>query len=156
MKRFSTAEEPAELPKVSPDDMNSFTTLLGYLGLSDEIVVSGDETNEVIPTEVVQNEKFNLHGPYITLQKEGKVAVHRPNWGYEYVLGENIYQQGIVHLKLKLEAFHNNGWLFVGIVKEDAVQPNNCYSYKWQVLMGGHLGGVVKYGKTGQIPLTMR
>ena len=149
MKKLSTAEEPAELPKVSPDDIISFTTLLGYLGLSDEIVVSGDETNEVIPTEVVQNEKFNLHGPYITLQKDGKVAVHRPNWGYEYVLGENIYQQGIGHLKLKLEAFHNNGWLFVGIVKEDAVQPNNCYSYKWTGSYGWTLGGSGQVWRNG-------
>ena len=102
------------------------------------------ETAEVVPTEIVRSEKFNLHGPQITLQ-EGKVAVQSPNGGHEYVLGEKVYQQEIVYLKLKLEAFGNNCWLFIGIVKEDSVQHNDCYSYScpgsygWALGWSGHM-----------------
>ena len=148
-KKIATPEKPAELPKVPPDDLKNFTALVEYLGLSEEIVVTADESNEVVPTELVLSEKFNLHGPNITLQEEGKVAVHSPNSGYEYVLGENVYQQGIVHLKLKLESFRDNGWLFVGIVKEDAVQQNNCMSHAWPGSYGWALGWSGQVWKNG-------
>ena len=44
-------------------------SLLEYLGLSDEILPTP-------PTEVVQNEKFNVCSSGITVQENGKVAVH--------------------------------------------------------------------------------
>ena len=148
-KKIATPEKPAELPKVPPDDLKNFTTLVEYLGLSEEIAVSADETNEVVPTELVLSEKFNLHGGNITIQEEGKVAVHSPNKGHEYVLGENIYQQGLVHWKLKLEAFRNDGWLLVGIVKEDAVKQNNCNSQRWSGSYGWVLGWSGQVRKNG-------
>jgi hypothetical protein len=139
-KRIATAEEPAELPQVPPGDLKYFTALLQYLGLRDEIVVHVAESNVGDPTEIVASEKFIIHGPEITLREEGKVAVHSPNRGFEFVLGENVYQQGIARLKLKLVAFENNGWLFVGIVKEDAAQLNNRSSYNWPASYGWELG----------------
>ena len=152
-KKIATPEERAELPKIPRNDLKNFTTLVRYLGLSEEIVVSADETNEVVPTAIVQSEKFNLHGPEITLQQEGKVAVHSSNSRHEYVFGENIYQQGIVHLKLKLESFHNNGWLLVGIVKQDAVQQNNGRSYEWPGSYGWALGGSGRIWKNGSVTI---
>ena len=149
-KKIATPEKPAELPKVPPDDLKNFTTLVEYLRLSDEIVVSADdETTGIVPTEIVTNEKFNLHGQEITVQEEGKVAVHSPNWKYEYVLGENIYQQNIVCLKLKLEAFRNNHFIFVGIVKEDAVQQNDVSSFTWPGSYGWALGTTGQAWKNG-------
>ena len=144
-KKIATPEKPAKLPKVSPDDWQNFTTLVEYLGLAKEIVVSADD----VTNEVVASEKFNLHGPEITLQEEGKVAVHSSCYEHEYVLGENIYQQGVVHLKLKLESFHNNGWLLVGIVKEDAVQQNNSGSFEWPGSYGWALGCTGQVWKNG-------
>ena len=91
-KKIATPKEQAESSKIPRNDLKNFSTLVGYLGLSEEIVVSANETNKVVPTEVVPSEKFNLHGRNITLQEEGKVAVHSPNLGYEFVLGDNIYQ----------------------------------------------------------------
>ena len=140
-KKIVTSEKPAELPKVPPDDLKNFIALLEYLGLSEEIGVSADE--------IVRSEKFNLHGPQITLQEEGKVAVRSLNWGYEYVLGENIYQQGVVHLKLKLESFKDNAWLLVGIVKEDAVQQKSSNSYGWPGSYGWVLGTSGQVWKNG-------
>ena len=148
-KKIVAPEKPAELPKVPTDDLKNFTALVEYLGLSEEIVVSADETNEVVPTEIVPSEKFNFHGPDITLQEEGKVAVHSSNRRCEYVLGENIYQQGTAHLKLKLEAFLGDGWLLVGIVKADAVQQNNSLSYKWPGSYGWALGRYGQVWKNG-------
>ena len=144
-----TSEKPAELPKVPPDHLKNFSALVEYLGLSEKIVVTADEPNEVVPIEIVPSEKFNLHGSKITLEEEGKVAVHSPNCGYEYVLGENVYQRGIVHLKLKLEAFRNDGQIFVGIVKEDGVRQNNCIPQSWYGSYGWALGWTGRVWKKG-------
>ena len=148
-KKIVTPEKPPELPKVPPDDLKNFTALVEYLGLAEEIVVSGDEPTEVVSTEIVSNEKFNLHGTGIILQEERKVAVQTRNGSHEYVLGEHIYQQGIVHVKLKLESFRDKGWLFVGMVKEDAVQQNDSNSYQWPGSYGWALGGYGQVWKTG-------
>ena len=150
-KKIATPEKPAKLPKVSPDDWQNFTALIEYLGLGEEIVVSADEIHEVVPNAVVQSEKFNLHGPKITLQEGRKVAVHSPHRAHEYVLGESIYQQGIVHLKLKLESFQDNRWLLVGIVKEDAVQQNNSRSHGWPGSHGWALGTSGQVWKNGSV-----
>ena len=111
-KKIATPENPVPLPKVAEDQAKSFNILLEYLGLSDEIV----------PAEKVPSEKFSQHSSnVVTLQEGGTVAVHSPNFGHSYVLGENVHQQGIVHFKLKLESFENNEWMFVGTVKGDVV-----------------------------------
>ena len=134
-KKISTPENPAPLPKVAEDQAKNFNILLEYLGLSDEIV----------PAEKVPSEKFNQHSSNaVTLQEGGTVAVHGPNNGHGYVLGENIYQQGIVHFKLKVESFQTNKWEFVGVVKGDVVPANNN-SYGWP---GSYRWGI---GRTGQI-----
>ena len=115
-KKIATPENPAPLPKVAEDQAKSFNNLLGYLGLSDEIV----------PPKIVPSEKFNQHSSGVSLDEGGKVAVHAgTHTGVEYVLGENIYQQGTVHLKMKLESFQDNYFMFVGMVKADVVPPNS-------------------------------
>ena len=63
---------------------------------------------------------------------------------YSYVLGENVYQQGIVHLKMNLESFKDNYWMYVGIVKADVVPPDNN-SYEWP---GSYGWGI---GRNGQV-----
>jgi hypothetical protein len=116
----------------------NFNNLLEYLGLS-----------EIVPAEKVPSEKFNQHSSnVVTLEEGGTVAVHSPNNGHSYVLGENVYQQGIVHLKMNLESFKYNYWMLVGIVKADVVPPNNN-SYSWPDSYGwilGQHGQVVKHG----------
>jgi hypothetical protein len=129
-KKIATPENPAPLPKVAEDQAKSFNILLEYFGLSDEIV----------PAEKVPSEKFNQHSSnVVTLQEGGTVAVHGPNGGHSYVLGENVYQQGIARFKLKVESFQTNKWVFVGVVKGDVVPPNNN-SYGWPGSYGWILG----------------
>jgi hypothetical protein len=107
-----------ELCRIAKRSKKSFNTLVEYLGLSDEIIVPVEETVEIVPTEMVPSgEKFNLHSPGITLQEDGKVAVHHGGYGGHQYVHENIYQQGILRFKLKLESFQNNHWMFVGIAK---------------------------------------
>jgi hypothetical protein len=134
-KKIATPEHPAPLPKVAEDQAESFNNLLGYLGLSDEIV----------PAEKVPSEKFSQHSSTgVTLQEGGTVAVRGPNNGHSYVLGENVYQEGTVHLKMKLESFKDNYLIFVGIAKADVVPPNNK-SRQWP----GSYGWV--FGQHGQV-----
>jgi hypothetical protein len=134
-KKIATPENPAPLPKVSEDQAKSFNILLEYFGLSDEIV----------PAEKVPSEKFSQHSSnVVTLQEGGTVAVHGPNDEHSYVLGENIYQQGIVRFRLKVESFKNNEWMLVGMVKADVVPPNNnsyswCGSYGWALGRNGQV-----------------
>jgi hypothetical protein len=129
-KKIATPENPAPLPKVAEDQAKNFNNLLEYLGLSDEIV----------PAEKVPSEKFNQHSStVVTLQEGGTVAVHGPNGGHSYVLGENVHQQGIVRFKMKVESFQNNEWMLVGIAKADVVPPDNN-SYKWPGSYGWALG----------------
>ena len=128
-KKIATPENPAPLPKVAEDQAKNFNNLLEYLGLS-----------EIVPAEKVPSEKFNQHSSnVVTLQEGGTVAAHGPNYGHSYVLGENIYQQGIVRLKMNLESFKDNYWVLVGIVKADVVPPNNN-SYSWRGSYGWALG----------------
>ena len=137
-KKIGTPENPAPLPKVAEDQAKSFNNLLGYLGLSDEIV----------PAEIIPSEKFNQHSSGVSLDEGGKVAVHGTHTGLEYVLGENIYQQGTVHLKMKLESFKDNYFMLVGIAKADVVPPNDD-SRQWPGSYGwgfGQCGEVWKEG----------
>ena len=127
-KKIATPENPAPLPKVAEDQMKSFNNLLEYLGLGDEIVPS---------------EKFNAHSSGVTLEEGGKLAVHGPGAENRYVLGENVYEQGIVRLNFKLESFQNNNWLFVGIAKADVVPPDNS-SQAWPGSYGWAFG---QYGE---------
>ena len=139
-RTIATAENPAPLPKVAEDQVKHFSNLVEYLGLGDEIV----------PPVIGPPEKFNLHSTGVTLQEGGKVAVHGSTPGHKYVLGENLYQQGIVRRKLKIESFQNNHWMLVGVTKGDVV-PKNDSSYGWPGSYGWVLGsnggqGVFKEG----------
>ena len=120
-KKISSPENPAVLAEVPKNQIKNFNTLLEYLGLSDEILPTP-------PSEVVQNEKFNVYSSGIIVQENGKVAVHDSNEGHKYILGENVYQRGIVRFKLKLESFQVNEWILVGIVKVDTI-PKDIHSY---------------------------
>ena len=131
-KRIATQENPAPLPKVPEDQMKNFDNLVEYLGLKDEL-------GRREPTEVGTGEKFNLRTSGVNLQDDGKVAVHDSARGLQYVLGENVYNQGIVRHKLKLESFENNNWILVGIVKADVV-PQNNNSYSWHESKAWALG----------------
>ncbi len=144
-KKIATAEDPAELPKVPRDEAKNFNTLVEYLQLSDEIAVPV----EIVPPEIVPSEKFNLHAPKITLQEDGKVAVHGPHQSPEYALGEKTYERGIARLRLKIESFQNNHWMFVGIVKGDVLLQNQRSSYAWPGSYGWALGGTGQVHKMG-------
>jgi hypothetical protein len=97
----------------------------------------------------VPSEKFNQHSSNaVTLQEGGTVAVHGPNYGHSYVLGENVYQQGIVRFRLKLESFQNKYWMFVGIATADVVPPNNN-PYLWPGSYGWALGSTGQVWKNG-------
>ena len=132
-KRVATPENPAPLPKVPDDQAKNFNNLIEYLGLTDEIVPA--------PT-LVPPEKFNLHSTGVTLQEGGKVAVHDATRAHKYVLGDNVYRQGIVRRKLKIEALQNNEWMLVGMVKGDVVPQNDTScnwpgSYGWSLANSG-------------------
>ncbi len=133
---MASLENPASLPKVSEDQLQSFTNLLEYLGLKDDIVPTS--------TEIFPLERFYLHSPNVALQEGGKVAVHDESGRYGYVLGENVYHQGTVNIKLKLESFGNNRCISLGIFignvipvhAEDNRSCNWSGSYGWE--LGSH------------------
>ena len=131
-KKISSPENPAVLAEVPKNQMKNFGTLLEYLGLSDEILPTR-------PTEVVQNDKFNVCSWGITLQENGKVAVHDSNRAHKYVLGENVYQRGILRFNLKLESFQYNNWILIGIVKAN-ITPKENRSYNCVDSKGWVLG----------------
>ena len=121
-KKIATPENPAPMPKVHQDHEKNFSNLVEYLGLSKEIPIE-------IATEKFNSrelsEKFHLHSRGISIQEDGKVAAHDSKGRFEYVLGENVYQHRIIRFKLKLEAFQNNQWTMVGILKADVVPQSN-------------------------------
>ncbi len=61
---------------------------------------------------------------------------------------KNVYHQGSVNIKLKLESFKDNEWMFVGIMRGDAVSdPRENCSCSWSGSYGwglGTYGGVWK------------
>ena len=138
VKKIKTPENPPPLPKVPEDQEESFSSLVQYLGLSNEIIMP--------------SEKFNSCSPGVSLQEGGLVAVHDQTSGHEYVLGENMYSEGTVNLKLKLESFKDNRWTFVGVAQEDITRarPLNLdhTSCRWSGSYGWGLsrtnGGVYK------------
>ncbi|CAB3993094.1 Hypothetical predicted protein [Paramuricea clavata] len=117
-KKIATAENPAALPKVSADQVKNFNVLLEYLGWVDETVLQKKLMKLFCKNSVRESEG-------ITLQEGGKVAINDPNSGHRYVLGKNVYQKGIVRLKLNMESFQNN----LGTSK---------YSYEGLVHMHGY------------------
>ena len=133
-KKIASPENPAPSPKVSEDQLQSFTKLVEYLGLNDEIVPT---SSEIFPSE-----KFQTHSQEVVLQEGGKVAVHGLTGFHGYVLGENVYHQGTVNIKLKLESFKDNQWMFVGIIRGDAVPvvPRDNHSCGWSGSNGWILG----------------
>ena len=128
-KKISTPEKLPVFPKVPHDERKNFKILFKYLGLSDEIN---------LPI-VRLSEKFSLRSSQVSLQDDGRVAVHDSTRGHTYVLGENVYQRETIRFKLKLESFHNNHWILVGIVKADVV-PKGPLSYSWPGAYGWSLG----------------
>ena len=122
----------AVFPKVPKDEIKNFNILLKHLGLSDEIVL-------IRPVEVVKDERFYMHSSKVSLQENGRVAVHDSTQAHTYVLGVNVYQHGTTRFKLKLESFQNNHWILVGIVKADVV-PKGQRSYNWAGAYGWALG----------------
>ena len=142
-RKIANADHPAPFPTVPEDQLKTFSSLAEYLGLSDEIVSS---------EQVLPDEKFNLHSINIALQENEKVAVHDGTEMHGYALGENVYNEGIANFKLKLESFKGNQWMFVGIMKDDAVtshpQNNSRHwsgSYGWT--LGSNGGHESKNGK---------
>ena len=135
VKKIETSENPPPLPKVPEDQSESFNSLVRHLGLSNEISA---------PSKITPSEKFNLCGSGVTLEEGGQVAVHNKTQGHDYVLGENLYSQGTVNLKLKLESFQNNYWMFVGVTKASSNQSlasvSNRASCKWPGSYGWNLG----------------
>ena len=111
-KKISSPEDPAVLAEVPKNQIKNFNTLLEYLGLSDEI----------LPT--VRTDKFNVCSSGVAVQKNGRVAFHDSNKGHKCVLGENVYQRGIVRFKLKLESFQDSEWIFVGMLKAEVKAKN--------------------------------
>ena len=132
VKKIETPENPPPLPKVPEDQSESFNSLVRYLGLSNEISA---------PSKITPSEKLNTCSPGVTLQEKGQVAVHDGESGHGYVLGENVCSEGTVNLKMKLESFQNNRWMFVGVIKGN-VTPfvSNPYSCEWFGSYGWVLG----------------
>ena len=94
--------------------------------------------------EITLSEIFNSHSPGVTLEEGGQVAVHNQKAVNEYVLGENLYSQGTVNLKLKLESLQNNNYMFVGVIKANDNQSlasvSDSASCKWSGSYGWSLG----------------
>ena len=135
VKKIETPENPPPLPKVPEDQTDSFNSLVRYLGLSNEISA---------PSKTTPSEKFNSCSSGVTLEEGGQVAVHNQAQVHDYVLGENLYSQGSVNLKLKLESFQNNMWMFVGVTKASVNQSmasvSNLASCLWPGSYGWNLG----------------
>ena len=129
VKKIETPDNPPSLPKVPEDQSESFNSLVRYLGVSDEFTPS---------------EKFNCCSSGVTIEEGGQVAVHDQTTAHEYVLGENLYSHGTVNLKLKLESFQDNHWIFVGVTKASVNQSlasgSNRASYQWFGSYGWSLG----------------
>ena len=128
-RKIASSDQPAPFPTVPEDQLKTFTSLVEYLGLSNEIVFS---------QQVLPGEKFNLHSTDVALEENGKVAVHDGTGRHGYVLGENVYNKGIANLKLKLQSFKDNQCMFVGMLKDDAVmsRPRDNCSRQWSGLYG--------------------
>ena len=132
VKKIKTLENPPPLPKVPEDQEKSFNSLVRYLGLSNEIIA---------PSKIMPSEKFNSCSPGISIQEDGLVAVHDQTSEHKYVLGKNVYSEGTVNLKLKLESFKDNRWTFVGVAQENiALRASNSCSCNWPGSYGWVLG----------------
>ena len=135
VKKIKTPENSPPLPRVPEDQSESFNSLLQYLGLSNEISA---------PSKITPSEKFNLCSSGVTLEEGGLIAVHNQTRTHEYVLGENLYSQGTVNLKLQLESLQNNHWIFVGVTKASVNQSlallSDLVSCKWSGSYGWDLG----------------
>jgi hypothetical protein len=133
-RKIATPENPVPVPKVPEEQTKHFNDLVQYRGLNEEIVPKA---------EISQSEKFNLHSAGVAVQEGGKVACHNASsQSHNYVIGENVYQHGIVNLKLKLESLKDNKWMFVGVMKGDVipVSPTNNASCRWSGSYGWVLG----------------
>jgi hypothetical protein len=57
---LSSHEQTYVARELCRDQAKNFNTLVEYLGLSDEIVVPVEETDEIVPTEIVPSNPRNL------------------------------------------------------------------------------------------------
>ena len=136
-KAISVTGKPAKLPKVDSNEVDNFHELIEYLGLG----------RELLPQ--VTAESFNEHSSRMKLEENGTVAAYeclsttatdrryggtktkywRP--GNEFVFGQNIYERGIIRLKLKMEFEYSYGeevYIWVGVVPtEFTSEVANCY-----------------------------
>ena len=120
-KAISVTGKPAKLPKVDSNEVDNFHELIEYLGLG----------RELLPQ--VTAESFNEHSSRMKLEENGTVAAYeclsttatdRRYRGNEFVFGQNIYERGIIRLKLKMEfecSYGEKVYIWVGVV------PANCY-----------------------------
>ena len=135
VKKIKTPETPPPMPKVPEDQTESFRSLLQYLGLSNEISAR---------FKITPSEKFNSCSSGVSLEEGGQVAVHNQTKAHEYVLGENLYSQGTVNLKLRLESLRNNEWIFVGVTKayvnQSLASVSDRVSFRWSGSYGWSLG----------------
>ena len=145
VKKITSSGNSPTLPEVSEDEVNNFNTLVEYLGLSDEIAVTTREAKAALASE-----KFDQPTSGISVEDHRTLAIHSPNRGYENVVGQNIYQEGIVGFKLKLESLKNNNWVFVGVLKRGyTLQRANNIDLGWPNSYGwvlGNTGYVCKEG----------
>ena len=136
-KKIASTDNPAPLPKVSKDQLQSFTYLVEYLKLK----------NEIVPTssEIVPSEKFQIHSPNVALSEDRKVAVHDDN-GYGYVLCENVFYQGTVNIQLKLESFEYGKWMYVGVTRADVIVKSTKQENSYGWVLGSDGGFAWKNG----------
>ena len=126
--KISTRGEHPVFRQVPNDQIKNLNILRKYLGLG----------------VLVQNERFYKRTSKVSLQENGRVAVHDSTRGHSYVLAKNVYKHGTVRFKVKLESFKNNNWIFVGILKADVV-PGSANSYGSSGTYGWALGGGSMY-----------
>ncbi len=134
-KAISVTGKPAKLPKVDSREVDNFHELIEYLGLG---------------RELLPQDSFNDHSQGMKLEENGTVAAYEcvstteTDWrngrtqtkyslpNNEFVFGQNIYERGIIRLKLKMELECNNSKLCicVGVVPtEFTSEVANCSTY---------------------------
>ena len=138
--KTATAENPASQPEVPGNQVKNYNDLVEYLGLSDELATKPEATTE---------ECFGQHYDKLTII-DGTTAVHPSNdYCHEYVLGSNVYSEGVIQGKLKVESFNGNHLMFFGIV-ESETKPLPGRLSGWPGSYGWALGvaaGILVNGK---------
>ena len=109
LKKISTVENPAPLPKVHTNEMKSFKHLAEHLGLRDEFF-------PIIP------ESFETHCSEMGVIQGDTVFLRHNNHVTAFTFGKYIYDSGVFRLKLELHRHgHNNSsdLVDVGVINGD-------------------------------------